>query len=250
MKNTAQGRKLLTKKKKARNAKRRGSLIGKITKCFQYGYFSFIEDIRRIYFSIVDDFINLFKFCFPRLWRKIKNFEPIRDGSFEDYSESSRQAVLPKDVLGREGEQFVFNFIKENSNYELVACNAENYYCELDLIYLDKPERQIVFVEVKTRRHDYIKYPAFRAVDAKRRKKMALAAELFIKERGYFQYSIRFDVAVVVYPSDSEPTLKYYRNAFTYKYALIGYKKDDFGKTRNKKTSNKTSDKTSKISRF
>ncbi len=223
-----------TKKRCSNVNRRRKSFIKKVYQSFQFYCHTFVVNCRQIYSTIIESFSNAFKYCFPQLWRKINGLEPLRDGSFEDYSESTRKAILPKDILGREGERLVFNYIKETPDYEIVACNAENYYCELDLIYIDKPRRQIVFVEVKTRRHDYIKYPAFRAVDAKRRKKMALAAELFIKERGYFQYSKRFDVAVVERPLNAKPTIKYYRNAFSFKYALLGYKKDDFGKNRRK----------------
>lgn len=138
--------------------------------------------------------------------------------------------------MGREGEKLVFERIMKEPGCKLLACNVENYYCEIDVVFLDERTKEIVFVEVKTRRYDG---PDFRpeafAIDAKREKKLALAGRTFMHERGYVEYRDRYDVAVVIMPESGEPTLRYHKGFFTYLSAVKGYHGVDFGKSRSAK---------------
>ncbi|MBQ4203773.1 MAG: YraN family protein [Thermoguttaceae bacterium] len=171
----------------------------------------------------------------PALWRLC--FGKRRRGNrFEDYSErrtlANKSVLLPKDELGLAGERLVFERVRRFPNCEVLACNVENYYCEIDLIYLDQSKREIVFVEVKTRRRENLAHPTLEAVDAKRRKKIALAAREFVRQRGYIDYRRRYDVAIVIWPSDELPEVSFYENAFKEVDAIREYKDVDYGKNR------------------
>ena len=177
----------------------------------------------------------------PSLWRgTFGRWSRHRGDRFEDYSERKVQKdgseLLPKDALGAAGERFVFEYVRNQPKSKVVACNVENYYCELDLIYLDLERRDIVFVEVKTRRREDPIYPTREAVDARRRKKIALAARKFVRERGYLDYRRRYDVVVVIWPESEEPQIKHYENAFSEIDAIQAYRAQDYGKTRRSET--------------
>ena len=176
------------------------------------------------------------KYRAPKYWRKRWGYPVPQSERYEDYVENLKPVVLPKDILGKKGEKFVFERILNDPSRRVLACNAENYYCELDLVFLDETTKEIVFVEVKTRRYDGVEYrPETFAIDAKRKKKLALAGRLFRDERGYVEYRDRFDVAVVIVPDDGEPTIRYHKAFFTYLEAVSGYRGDDFGKSRSEK---------------
>ena len=172
----------------------------------------------------------------PRFWRKHWGYPVPQGERFEDYCENLKPTTLAKDVLGRAGERFVFERIIKTPGNRALACNVENYYCEIDVVFLDERTKEIVFVEVKTRRYDG---PDFRpenfAIDARRKKKLALAGRTFMRERGYVDYKDRYDVAVVITPEEGEPTMRYYKGFFNYFSAVRGYRGDDFGKKRSVK---------------
>ncbi len=173
---------------------------------------------------------------FPRLWRFFYGVKIPNSKRYEDYCETTRSTVLAKDQLGQAGERYMFEWLCNQPRAQVVACNTENYYCEIDIVFLDHATREIVFLEVKTRSRNDPRYPhALFAVDAKRRKKLALAGRTFRSERGYLDYQMRFDVAVLFMPKDSPPKLEYYKEAFHYVKAVEGYSKTDFGKERSDK---------------
>ncbi len=173
----------------------------------------------------------------PLLWRTTIGRGKRHSGCrFEDYSErgvrNDASNLLPKDALGVAGERLVFDRVRAFPNCEVVACNVANYYCELDLIYLDHTRRAVVFVEVKTRRREDPVHPTVDVVDARRRKKIALAARLFVRERGYLDYRRRYDIVVVIWPKSEEPQVVFYENAFKEIDAIRAYRAQDYGKTR------------------
>ncbi|MBQ9874815.1 MAG: YraN family protein [Thermoguttaceae bacterium] len=139
---------------------------------------------------------------------------------------------MPKDALGLAGERLVFDRLRADPGARIVACNVENYYCELDVIYRDLRSREIAFVEVKTRRRESELRPTVEAVDARRRKKIALAARRFVRERGFADLKRRYDIAVVLWSESAPPEIAFYKGAFREEDALSDYRDDDFGKNR------------------
>lgn len=207
---------------------RRIALIcGFIFLCF----FGLIKTLIEGFFYLLDKLLSC---ACPPFWRAIH--ERRKGESFEDYSEQrlidASSALLQKDLLGLAGERVVFETIRKNSRRRIIACNAVNYYCELDLVYLDKTSGEIVFVEVKTRRKENLIHPVQESVDSKRRKKMALAARLFVSERCYRRYKRRYDIAVVIWEDNTEPKITFIENAFTESQALQDYQGNDIGKNR------------------
>ncbi|MCF0234009.1 MAG: YraN family protein, partial [Thermoguttaceae bacterium] len=89
----------------------------------------------------------------PPLWRKIFGRRRGVGNSFEDFCENiAKGTPNPKDVLGRDGERLAFEYFHRNPNIQILGCGVETYFCELDLIFIDKTTRELVFVEVKTRK--------------------------------------------------------------------------------------------------
>ena len=173
----------------------------------------------------------------PAVWRKLFGRRRHKEVCFEDYSERrlSRQKesnLLMKDKLGLDGERLVFEYIRTLPNTEIVACNVENFFCELDLIYLDLEKNDIVFVEVKTRRRENYLHPTLGAVDAKRRKKIALAARKFVNDRGFIDFRRRYDIAIVIWPENKTPNLSIIKDAFREVDAIREYHALDYGKFR------------------
>lgn len=188
------------------------------------------------YYSFVQ-FISLrIKIWAPSLWRRWWGY-PVPEGTrFEDYSENLKPISSAKEALGRKGEKYIFDRLCQKTSCRILACNVENYYCELDIVFLDQTSREIVFLEVKTRRNDTGSFaPETYAIDAKRKKKMALAGRSFRNDRGYLDYSERFDVVVVIMPKYGQPTLRYHKGFFNYSEAVLGYRGRDYGKNRSGK---------------
>lgn len=165
------------------------------------------------------------KFVAPGLWRR-RFGRPFGQGTtFEDFSDApNRPTPNPKDKLGLDGERFAFEYVRDLPGARVIACNVDAVCCEIDLIYLDRKARELVFVEVKTRRREHPDYPTLNAVDARRRKKLARASDWFAREIGEERRRRRFDVIVVIWPFFTErPTLTHYRGAFGYVDAVVGY---------------------------
>ena len=92
---------------------------------------------------------------------------------------------------------------------------TQNWLCrrgELDLVMLDGDT--VVFVEVRYRRHSAWG-GALESVDARKRAKLATAAQLFLqKEARWARYPCRFDVVAINDDGRSPPRLNWIQNAF------------------------------------
>ncbi len=166
------------------------------------------------------------KFVAPELWRRWFGRPFGKGTTFEDFSDApNRPTPNPKDKLGLDGERFAFEYVRALPGARVIACNVDAVCCEIDLIYLDCKTRELVFVEVKTRRREHPDYPTLNAVDARRRKKLARASDWFAREIGEERRRRRFDVIVVIWPFFTErPTLTHHRGAFGYVDAVVGYR--------------------------
>ena len=74
---------------------------------------------------------------FPRLWRFFYGVKIPNSKRYEDYCETTRSTVLAKDQLGQAGERYMFEWLCNQPRAQVVACNTENYYCEIDIVFLD-----------------------------------------------------------------------------------------------------------------
>ena len=120
----------------------------------------------------------------------------------------------PRQRLGRAGEDLVCSWLR-SSGWQVVERNARTRYGELDLIALT-PDRQLVFVEVKTRRARGSRGPATPAESVgpeKARRIRRLAAAWLQNRSGVSAESIRFDVAGVEVGADGAARLVQYIEA-------------------------------------
>ena len=180
------------------------------------------------------------KFVAPALWRRWFGRPFGKGTTFEDFSDApNRPTPNPKDKLGLDGERFAFEYVRDLPGARVIACNVDAVTCEIDLVYLDRKTRELVFVEVKTRRREHPDYPTLNAVDARRRKKLARASDVFAARIGEERRRRRFDVIVVIWPFFTErPTLTHCRGAFGYVDALLGYRGSVRGRRGRKRRDN------------
>jgi len=119
--------------------------------------------------------------------------------------------LLTEKPLGLRGEAAAARHLKR-LGYKVVARGDRSVGGELDLVAVDG--RTIVFVEVKTRRSQQRGRPA-EAVDAVKQRRLARAAEVFLKRRGLLDYPARFDVVAVTWPEDGRrPEIEHFKDAF------------------------------------
>lgn len=99
------------------------------------------------------------------------------------------------------------------SGLALLARNARYPFGELDLVMLDGGV--IAFVEVRLRRS--AKFGgAFASVDAGKRRKLAFAAQAWLRDHpAYAKAPCRFDVVAATPTANGGPHCEWLRNAFT-----------------------------------
>lgn len=114
-------------------------------------------------------------------------------------------------LLGDEGERAAARYLQQQG-YRILKRQFRNRYGEIDIIALD--DRQIVFVEVKTRRRTDTGQP-FEAVDRHKQHRIARTALAWLKDNRRLEQSCRFDVISIVWQSDdTPPQIDHFRHAF------------------------------------
>ena len=114
-------------------------------------------------------------------------------------------------LLGWWGERCTAGYLK-GKGYKVLALNYRCRAGEIDLI-AKTPERDIVFVEVKTRRDEKYQF-ARNAVNSGKKKRITAAGKYFLKSKNVSCSSHRFDVVTVVLGRDGKPVISHYENAF------------------------------------
>ena len=97
----------------------------------------------------------------------------------------------------------------ETRGLTLVTRNFRCRVGELDLIMRDG--EQLVFVEVRSRRHDRFGTPA-ESVTRTKQQRLLRAAAIYL-QRQHLDLPCRFDVLAILHP-DSEPQMEWIRDAF------------------------------------
>jgi putative endonuclease len=110
--------------------------------------------------------------------------------------------------LGKEGEQLAQNYLLAHK-MKLLEANYRWKRQEIDLIFTDNKE--LVFVEVKTRRHTSYGAPEA-AVSRTKQRHLLKAANAFIQEKG-FDLDARFDVVSIIH-NNYETKIDHIKNAF------------------------------------
>jgi putative endonuclease len=113
-------------------------------------------------------------------------------------------------TAGREAERQALNFLQQRG----LRLIAQNWLCrqgELDLVMLDGDT--VVFIEVRFRQHAAWG-GALESVDARKRSKLAAAAQSFLQQQSrWSRHPCRFDV-VALKPGGDSPHLDWIKNAF------------------------------------
>ncbi len=112
--------------------------------------------------------------------------------------------------LGRLGEAAAAQYLKR-LGYRIVV---RNYTCpagEIDIIAVDG--RQVVFVEVKTRRSSDAADPEI-AVHAHKRRQVTRAARYYLAQTRNQDRACRFDVIAIVLPDHGPPQIEHFIDAF------------------------------------
>ncbi len=110
---------------------------------------------------------------------------------------------------GALGEQLARAFLEEN-DYVVLEANWRYRRAEIDLIAKDG--EILVFVEVKTRSSAAFGRPE-EFIDAKKEAFMTDAASAYMEEIGH-EWEIRFDFISVLLPSNQEPEIEHFKDAF------------------------------------
>ena len=97
-------------------------------------------------------------------------------------------------AIGQQGEEQASRFL-EKKGYKILARNFSTPQGELDLVA--NQQKTLVFVEVKTRAYEAFGGP-LAAVTVAKQKRLALAAQQYIKIKSPKFDSIRFDVICIL----------------------------------------------------
>ena len=117
----------------------------------------------------------------------------------------------PRDPeLGRRGERLAARYLRRRG-YLILERQARDRMGEADLIAFRREE--LIFVEVKTRRHDRRGRPE-EAVDRDKRRRLVAFARRYLSRYGLEELVVRFDVIGIEWPVRGSPRLRHWPAAF------------------------------------
>jgi len=118
---------------------------------------------------------------------------------------------MSKISTGKDGEQIAAAYLKKNG-YCICETNFRCPLGEIDIIAREKKE--IVFIEVKTRKSNKLGYPE-QAVGAKKQAKLSQLALWYLQKNKLADANARFDVvAITLHPEGNE--IRLIKNAFDF----------------------------------
>ena len=117
-----------------------------------------------------------------------------------------------KNKLGKFGEEKAKEFL-ESKGYVLITTNFRYDRAEVDLIFKDKKNKIVIFVEVKTRRNRKFGEPE-ESINKTKQNQIKKAAEGFVSENEKcLDYDLRIDT-VSVFMDGKGITINHTENAF------------------------------------
>lgn len=120
--------------------------------------------------------------------------------------------IFTKKDLGDYGESLAKKYLKEKG-LKFIVNNFKFYKKEIDLIFCDKKNKIIIFVEVKTRTGRAFGEPE-EAVNRFKQNNIRQGARGFLmKNREYEDYDIRYDT-VSVFMGNEKPEITHIENSF------------------------------------
>jgi putative endonuclease len=103
-------------------------------------------------------------------------------------------------IVGEQGERLAAGYLQAKG-YEIVERNYRTRRGEIDLIA--RRQRELVFVEVRTRTTNRFGTPA-ESVDGRKQKKLRELALAYLQQKGRTASSFRFDVIAITCPSGGD----------------------------------------------
>lgn len=114
--------------------------------------------------------------------------------------------------LGADGEALARKYL-EDKGFELIKENFRYDRAEIDLIMKDETGKQLIFVEVKTRKNKSFGEPQ-EAVNGAKQLQLIKSAEGFLMNNlDYGDYEKRFDV-IAIYIENGKNIINHLENAF------------------------------------
>ena len=108
---------------------------------------------------------------------------------------------IKKKILGKTGEDLAKEYLKKKK-LKFLLSNFIYLKTEIDLIFLDKKNKILIFVEVKTRRNKNYGEPED-SITKFKQMHIKKAAEGFLHQyRKYLEYDIRFDSVGILINGD------------------------------------------------
>ncbi len=145
--------------------------------------------------------------CLKEFWDTEETCES--ENTPKQFDNKSQKA---KDRLGREGEKAAESYLI-HQGYKILYRNYKFTSCEFDLIATPPQSKEIVFIEVKTRRTRSCGEP-YESVDSRRIGKLLTASKEFIRWRKLKNPQIRFDVISILWPWKQDPQINHLINFF------------------------------------
>jgi putative endonuclease len=118
---------------------------------------------------------------------------------------------IKKKILGKTGEEIAKNYLQKKK-LKFLQSNYVYLRTEIDLIFFDKKNKILIFVEVKTRRNKNFGEPE-ESITITKQKHIKKAAEGFLHQnKKYLNYDIRFDTVGIM--MEEEIKVNHTENAF------------------------------------
>jgi putative endonuclease len=118
--------------------------------------------------------------------------------------------VHMKKELGRYGEQRAVQYLQENG-YKIISRNYYSRYGELDIVC--QKQREIIFVEVKTRKTKLYGSPE-ESITYKKMQSMKKAALQYLHDYPAAFRGLRFDVISIFIDHQGKEDINHIENAF------------------------------------
>ncbi len=115
------------------------------------------------------------------------------------------------DPLGDRGENVAAKELR-NKGYRIIQRNFECKFGEVDIIARDPNSKELVFVEVKTRK-DSDPEPE-EQVNLDKQRQVAKVAEFYMARFGTPPPPVRFDVIAIIWPRNQNPIIRHHEDAF------------------------------------
>lgn len=107
-----------------------------------------------------------------------------------------QQYTAPKRAnLGKRGEEKACVYLKQH-NYKILEKNWKSHPYEIDIICIDNTNKELVFVEVKTRL-DTNQERSLEAFTPKKQRSIIKGAELYLSQNTLWDMPCRFDLICI-----------------------------------------------------